>query len=77
MRLVSDSKMSKRVVYLLLAFIAWGAISGYLIYRYRLTGTPLNLRTLFPVVASGIIIFVPIYKKYFRDNNSSDGSHRR
>jgi len=25
--------------------------------------------TLFAVVASGIVVFVPLYKKYFRNNN--------
>lgn len=25
--------------------------------------------TLFDVVASGIVVFVPLYKKYFRNNN--------
>lgn len=55
----------KRYIIFTLAAVAWGAISAYLIYRYRITGTPLNLRTLFPVIASGIIILVPLYKKYF------------
>ena len=36
---------------------------------------PFTLRTLFIIIASGIIVFVPMYKKYIRkphnDNNSS------
>lgn len=28
---------------------------------------PFTLRTLFWVVASGVVVFVPLYKKYVRD----------
>lgn len=69
--------MQKRYVYIILAALAWGAISAYLIYRYIITGTPLNLRTLFPIIASGIIVFVPLYKKYFADNNGSNGAKHK
>lgn len=60
--------MNKRIAYIVLAAVAWIGISAYLVHRYYITGTPLNLRTLFPIIASGIIIFVPIYKKYFKDH---------
>ena len=30
-------------------------------------GRPLTLWTLFVVIASGIVVFVPLYKKYVRD----------
>lgn len=30
---------------------------------------PFTLRVGFILVASGIIVFVPVYKKYFRKNN--------
>ncbi|MDE5811082.1 MAG: hypothetical protein K2H61_02095 [Muribaculaceae bacterium] len=59
------------IVYFVLAAIAWLALSGYLLYRYKITGTELNLRNLFPIIASGIIIFVPLYKKYVRNDNQS------
>ena len=29
-----------------------------------------NLKNIFVIAASGIIIFVPLWKKYFRQNNS-------
>ena len=61
--------MNKGVVYTILAAVAWVGISAYLIHRYSITGTPLNLRTLFPIVASGICIFVPLYKKYFSEKS--------
>lgn len=28
---------------------------------------PFTLKTLFLIVASGIVVFVPLYKKYFRN----------
>ena len=34
-----------------------------------LVGRSLNFWTLFVIVCSGIIIFVPLYKKYVRDGN--------
>lgn len=37
--------------------------------------TDLNLRTLFPIIASGIIIAVPLYKKYFK--NADDGQKKK
>lgn len=66
--------MSKRIAIMAIAAAVWIAISAYLIHRYIITGTPLNLRTLFPVIASGIIIFVPLYKKYFRNTETNNGS---
>ncbi len=59
--------MNKGKLYMTIAAVAWVGISAYLIHRYIITGTPLNLRTLFPIIASGICILVPIYKKYFRN----------
>lgn len=60
--------MKGAVIFRLLCITAlWLLICGWLIDRMVKTGTELNLRTLFPVIASGIIIFVPLYKKYIRD----------
>ena len=37
---------------------------------------PFTLKTLFVIVASGIIVFVPLYKKHFRGkNNNTDEKH--
>lgn len=41
---------------------------GVLIARMIAAGTPINLITVFPIVASGICIFVPLYKKYIRND---------
>ncbi|WP_304383005.1 hypothetical protein [uncultured Muribaculum sp.] len=37
---------------------------------------PFTLKTLFVIVASGIIVFVPLYKKHFRGkSNNTDEKH--
>lgn len=60
--------MKGTVIFRLACIITlWIIFCGWLILRYRETGTEINLRTVFPVVASGIIVFVPLYKKYFKD----------
>ena len=41
--------------------LLWLALS-YLV----ITTQPLTLKTLFILIASGIIVFVPMYKKYIR-----------
>jgi hypothetical protein len=38
------------------------------VVRMVATNTPINLMTLFPIIASGIIVFVPLYKKYIRND---------
>lgn len=38
--------------------------------RLLRTDAEINLRTLLPIAISGIIIFVPLYKKYFKGNGS-------
>lgn len=40
--------------------------------RLVITESEINLRTLLPIVISGIIIFVPLYKKYFKGENKRD-----
>ncbi len=46
--------------------VLWIIFCGWLVTRYIETNTPITLRTLFPIIASGIIVFVPLYKKYFK-----------
>ena len=46
--------------------LLWLFFCGWLLTRYAETGTPITLRSLFPLVASAIIVFVPLYKKYIK-----------
>lgn len=61
--------MKKTVIFRLFCIAAlWLIFCGWLLNRYVETGTPFNIRTLLPIVVSGGIIFVPLYKKYFKNN---------
>ena len=35
------------------------------------SSNPLSLRVIFIIIASGIVVFVPIYKKYLRNKNEN------
>lgn len=48
--------------------LLWVGVCAILIVRMVASDTPLNLMTLFPIIASGIIVFVPLYKKYIRND---------
>lgn len=56
------------VVRFLIVGLIWAGVCGILVARMMADGTPFNLVTLFPIVASGIIVFVPLYKKYIRND---------
>ncbi|MDE6083179.1 MAG: hypothetical protein K2G11_01700 [Muribaculaceae bacterium] len=49
--------------------IILGVVWVWLIQALIRQGGGLTLKNLFLIVASGIIIFVPLWKKYFKDGN--------
>ena len=55
----------------------WLIFCWWLIDAMIKTGTPLNLMTLFPFVASGIIVFVPLYRKYVKPTRQRDEKDRK
>lgn len=68
--------MKGAVIFRLVCIAAlWILICVWYVDRLVRTNTDLNLRTLFPILASGIIIIVPLYKKYFKnaDNGKEKG----
>ncbi len=60
-------KMSVVLRFLVIGLI-WAGACGVLIARMIAEGTAVNLMTVFPIIASGIIVFVPLYKKYIRND---------
>lgn len=50
-------------------FLLWLFFVGWLLSKYQQTNTLITLRSLFPIVASAIIIFVPLYKKYVKNSS--------
>lgn len=51
-----------------LRFLALGVLWLLLCYMLLASGKPITLYTWFVVIASAVIIFVPMYKKYIRNN---------
>lgn len=60
-------RMSVVLRFLIIGLI-WAGACGVLLARMIAEGTVINLMTLFPIIASGIIVFVPLYKKYIRND---------
>jgi len=54
-----------RVIGLAIVVIAWVGLCVVLLSRVE----ELDGMTLFSIVASGIIIFVPLYKRYFKSKD--------
>lgn len=47
----------------------WLLLCVWFVARQRAAGIDLNfMTTIFPLAASGIIVFVPLYKKYVRND---------
>lgn len=60
-------RMSVVLRFLIIGLI-WAGACCVLLARMIAEGTAINLMTLFPIIASGIIVFVPLYKKYIRND---------
>mgnify|MGYP001072049111 FL=1 len=60
-------RMSVVLRFLIIGLI-WAGACGVLLAHMIAEGTAINLMTLFPIIASGIIVFVPLYKKYIRND---------
>lgn len=48
--------------------LLWLFFCGWFIGRMNAAGEPLTLMSLMPIPISGVIIFVPLYKKYIKNN---------
>lgn len=55
----------------------WLLFCWWLIDRMIRTNTEFTLLTLFPFVASGIIVFVPLYKKYVKPLREKDEKSKK
>lgn len=52
----------------------WVIFCVWLVSWHLKGGIPITIRTvIFPIVTSGIIVFVPLYKKYKKNNVSEKG----
>lgn len=46
--------------------VIWLGLCGWFVARVLATGERVTFLTIFPLLASGIVVFVPLYKKYVR-----------
>lgn len=56
------------IIRFLVIGLIWAGACGMLVARMLAEGTAFNLMTVFPIIASGICVFVPLYKKYIRND---------
>lgn len=54
----------------------WLATCVWFVLRLQAAGTPLTLMSLFPLIASAFIVFVPLYKKYVKNGQKADSNKR-
>lgn len=66
----SEMKLSVIIRFIIIGAL-WLGVSVWYIVRQRAAGAEMNLLTLFPLIASGVIVFVPLYKKYIRNDGQS------
>lgn len=53
--------------------LLWLGACAVLVARMIAQQIPLTLLSLFPIIASGFIIFIPLYKKYVGNNKRNNG----
>lgn len=59
--------MKKSTVAMLVTIgLLYAALTWFYVDVLVRSGSEINLRTLLPILFSAIIIFVPLYKKYFK-----------
>lgn len=56
------------IIRFLIVGALWGAACVWFVTRLAASGTEITLLSLFPLIASGVIVFVPLYKKYVRND---------
>lgn len=55
---------SSVIIRFVIVGILWLGLSAMLLTRIIASGQPVTLLSLFPIAASAIIVFVPLYRKY-------------
>lgn len=52
------------IIRFIIVGLVWLGLSAMLLTRLIGSGEPVTLLSLFPIAASAIIVFVPLYRKY-------------
>ena len=56
------------VIRFLIIGMLWAVACVWYVGRLLGSGREITLLSLFPLIASGVIVFVPLYKKYVRND---------
>lgn len=64
------------VIRFLIIGTLWLGTCVWFVLRLKATGTPITLLSLFPLIASAFIVFVPLYKKYVKNGQKADSNKR-
>jgi|GEM_PF-161648 hypothetical protein len=64
------------VIRFLIIGALWLGTCVWFVLRLKASGTPLTLVSLFPLVASAFIVFVPLYKKYVKNGQKADSNRK-
>lgn len=57
--------------------LLWLGICAFYIAHLMASSERVTLLTLFPIVASGVIVFVPLYKKYIKNGGKTESNKKR
>lgn len=52
--------------------LLWLLVCGWYVAALKKSGNPITLMSLFPLIASAFIVFIPLYKKYIRNDGKQD-----
>ncbi|MBD5307909.1 MAG: hypothetical protein HDS15_01325 [Bacteroides sp.] len=65
--------MKRTLIFRLACLVALWLILSYMVVASQ----PFNLRVAFVIIASGIIVFVPFWKKYLKESAQQDEERKR
>ena len=54
--------------------LLWLGVCFWFVTRLLAVGEPVTLMSLFPLIASAVIVFVPLYKKYVKNGKKADSN---
>ena len=69
----TPQKAKRRSIGVIVRFVIigllWLAVCGWYLARLIASNQSVTLIALFPLIASAIVVFVPLYKKYIRNES--------
>ena len=54
--------------------LLWLGVCAWFVARLLATQEPVTLMYLFPLIASAVIVFVPLYKKYIKNGQKANSN---